>query len=306
MSARWDILGLGVVTVDDLLYVAQYPQADTKLPIQAKRREGGGLTATALVAAARLGASTAYATVLGDDELSHFTLQALEREGVDCSPVRRQAGARPPHSLIIVDQSSGQRTILYSNEGVARYRPEDVNEALVTSCRVLLVDNREVLAALRAVEIAQNWGIPVVGDIEPELEPEAPELMRQVDHLIISFELAAQVTGTTEPERIIPALMTDRRTCCVITAGERGAWYAVKGEPVRHFPAFSVQAIDTTGCGDVFHGAYAAGLARGESIPATIRVAAAAAALKATQPGGRSGIPTRAVVDRFLEQQSSG
>lgn len=302
MSPRWDILGLGVVTVDDLLYVAHYPQANTKLPIRARRREGGGLTATALVAATRLGVSTAYAAVLGDDELSRFSLEALQREGVDCSPVRRQAGAQPPHSLIIVDQLSGQRTILYSNEGVVPYRPEDVSEALLAECRVLLVDNREVLAALRAVEIAHRLGIPVVGDIEPELEPEAPDLMRQIDHLIISIELGMQVTGQTEPERIIPALMTPDRACCLITAGERGGWYAAKGEPVCHFPAFPVQAVDTTGCGDVFHGAYAAGLARGESIPAIIRVAAAAAALKATQPGGRSGIPTRAVVEHFLGQ----
>ncbi len=300
MSPGRDILGLGVVTVDDLLYVAHYPQPDTKLPVQARRRQGGGLTATALVAAARLGASTAYAAVLGDDELSRFTLQELEREGVDCSPVRRLAGARPYHSLIIVDQSSGQRTILYSDEGVVRYRPEDVSEALLADCRVLLVDNREVLAALRAVEIAQALGIPVVADIEPELEPEAPELMRQVDHLIISLKFAMQVTGETRPEQIIAALMTGRRACCVITAGERGGWYAEKGQPVRHFPAFPVQAVDTTGCGDVVHGAYAACLAQGQNIPAAIRLASAAAALKATQPGGRSGIPTRAAVERFL------
>lgn len=305
MNPRWDILGLGVVTVDDILYVARYPEVNTKLPVQASRREGGGLTATALVAAARFGAATAYAAVLGDDELSRFSFQALEREGVDCSPIRRQAEARPPYSLIIVDQSSGQRTILYSNEGVIRYRAEDVTEALVANCRVILVDNREVLAALRAVEIARTLGIPVVGDIEPELEPEAPELMRQIDHLIVSFELAAQVTGETQPERILSALMTAGRACCVITAGEQGGWYAIKGEPVCHFPAFPVQAVDTTGCGDVFHGVYAAGLARGENIPKIIQMAAAAAALKATQPGGRSGIPTRAVVESFLTSYKS-
>jgi ribokinase len=285
--------------VDDLLYVSHYPPADSKLPIQAKQRQGGGLTATALVAATRLGAATALATVLGDDELSIFTLQELEREGVDCSPIRRQAGARPYYAVIIVDQASGQRTILYSAEGVTPYRPEDITENLVAQCRVLFVDNRAVAAALPAVALARRLGIPVVADIELELEPDTPALMDQVDHLIVGIELAARVTGASQPEQMVRAL-AGKRAGCVVTAGERGCWYAAQGGPVQHVPAFPVQAVDTTGCGDVFHGAYAACLARGESVPRTIQVAAAAAALKATQPGGRAGIPNRATVERFL------
>jgi ribokinase len=300
MSARWDILGLGVVAVDDLVYVAHYPQPDSKVPIMTKRREGGGLTATALVAATRLGASTAYAAVLGDDELSEFTRQALAQAGVDRSLIRRQAQARPPHSIIIVDQSTGQRTILYSTEGVVPYPPEAVTEELVGAGRVLFVDNRVVAAALRAVELAHALGIPVVGDIEPELEPGVLELMQQIDHLIIGIELAGQVTGETQPERMVQALGGVKRACCVITAGERGCWYSERGGPVQHRAAFPIQVVDTTGCGDVFHGAYAACLAQGESVAAAVRVATAAAALKATQPGGRSGIPDRAAVERFL------
>ena len=304
MSARWDILGLGVVAVDDLVYVAHYPPPDSKLPILAKRREGGGLTATALVAASRLGARTAYSTVLGDDELSRFTIQELEREGVDCTPIQRRAEARPFHSLIIVDQSTGQRTILYSAEGVAQRRPEEVTDELIAGCRLLFVDNRVVEAGLRAVELAHARNIPVVGDIEPEIAPGVPELMRQIDHLIVGIALAAQMTGETQPERIVQALAGDKRACCVVTAGEQGCWYSEWGGQVRHFPAYRIQVVDTTGCGDVFHGAYAACLAQGESVTTAIQVATAAAALKATQPGGRTGIPDRPTVDRFLSMTS--
>jgi sulfofructose kinase len=88
----------------------------------------------------------------------------------------------------------------------------------------------------------------------------------------------------------------------VVTAGEQGCWYAERDGPVRHFPAYRVQVVDTTGCGDVFHGAYAACIARGESVERAIQVATATAGIKATHRGGRSGIPTRAAVEEFLQE----
>lgn len=303
MTPRWDILGLGAVAVDDLLYVDHYPIPDTKQPVLSRRREGGGLTATALVAAARLGARTAYATTLGEDELSHFSIEALEREGVDCSLIQRRPDARPFHSIIIVDEATGQRTILYTKEGVASFPPAEVTEAMVSNCRAVFVDNRAAAAGLRAAELAHQHGIPVIGDIELEIEPEARQLMDQIDHLIVGVELARRVTGETQVEAMVRALTGQKRACCVVTAGAQGCWYAEWGGPVRHVPAFPVQPVDTNGCGDVFHGAYAACLVQGESVAAAIEVASAAAAIKATRPGGRSGIPDRATVERFLKMQ---
>lgn len=303
MTPRWDILGLGAVAVDDLLYVAHYPVPDTKQPVLSKRREGGGLTATALVAAARLGARTAYATTLGEDELSRFSIEALEQEGVDCSPIQHQPDARPFHSIIIVDQVTGQRTILYTKEGVTSFPPAEVTEAMVSNCRAVFVDNRAAAASLRAAELAHRHDIPVIGDIELEIEPEAKLLLDQIDHLIVGVELARRVTGQTEIEAMVRALTGQERACCVVTAGARGCWYAERGGPVQHVPAFPVQPVDTNGCGDVFHGAYAACLVQGESVAKAIEVASAVAAIKATQPGGRSGIPNRAAVDRFLQMQ---
>lgn len=287
MTRRWDILGLGAVAVDDLLYVSHYPAPDTKLPVQSRRREGGGLTTTALVAAARLGARTAYATTLGDDELSRFSIAGLEREGVDCSLIQRRPDARPFHSIIIVDQATGQRTILYSAEGVTPLPPAEITESLVANCRMVFVDNRAVAPGLRAAELAHRQNIPVIGDIEPEIEPEAWALLDQIDHLIVGVVLAGQITGETEEEAMVRALTGGTRACCVVTAGEQGCWYAERGGPVQHVPAFPVQVVDTTGCGDVFHGAYAACIAKGESVAAAIEIASAAAALKATHIGRR-------------------
>ena len=94
MSRCWDVLGVGVVAVDDLYFVDQHPQPDTKQRIAGKRRQGGGNAATAMVAAARLGTIAAFCAILGDDDLSGYTLAELEREGVDCSPIVRRAWRR--------------------------------------------------------------------------------------------------------------------------------------------------------------------------------------------------------------------
>jgi sulfofructose kinase len=302
----WDVLGFGVVAVDDLLYVDGYPPPDTKIRIQAQRREGGGLAGTALVAVARLGARAAYGGILGDDEFSRFTIRELEREGVDCTPVLYRDEARPYRAVIIVDQSTGQRTIFYSADGVIERRPEEMAEELIARCRVLFVDFTVGDGGLRAIQLAHAHGIPVVGDIEQETIPGVETLMRQIDHLIIGVGLAGQLTGETQPDRMVRVLASAERACCVVTGGERGCWYSERGAAVRHFPAYRVQVADTTGCGDVFHGAYAACIAQGESVPTAIKVATATAGLKATQPGGRTGIPNRTTVDRFLREREKG
>jgi sulfofructose kinase len=302
MSTAWDLLGFGVVAVDDLIYVDHYPAPGTKLQILAQRREGGGLAATALVAASRLGARSAYAGVLGDDELSRFSLQELTREGVDCTPVLRRTQARPIHSMVIVDRSTAQRTILYTTEGYTQRRPEEITDELVAKCRVLFVDHLTLEGGLRAVELAHVHGIPIVGDIEGVNWPGIWDLMHQIDHLIVGVDLAERVTGENEPEDMVRAFSENGRACAVVTAGERGCWYAEHGGTVRHHPAFKVQVVDTTGCGDVFHGTYAASLAQGEPVDTAVQIATAAAGIKATQPGGRAGIPSRATIDRFLRE----
>src|SRR6516162_4375395 len=118
MTRSFDIVGLGCAAVDDLLYVPAYPPADAKVQILRRERQGGGLTATALVAAARLGSRCAYAGVLGEDELSHFLRQRFQREGVDISLVRHRLDARPIHSIIVVDEGTQTRNIFYDLEGV--------------------------------------------------------------------------------------------------------------------------------------------------------------------------------------------
>lgn len=302
-GAGWDVLGIGAVAVDDLFYLDRFPQPDEKLPVAALRRQGGGLTATAVVAAARLGARAAFCAVLGDDDLSRFSLDELRREGVDCSPVLRQPDARPRYSAILVDRSTGRRTVLSVKEGWTPAPPAHIAAVLRMGCRVLLVDHVTAAEVRGAVRRARSRGIPVVADIERPDAPGVTELLPWVDHLIVGERAARLLTGGADPAAAARELGRGR-DCAAVTAGEGGCWFYARAlaRDVQYQPAFRVPTVDTTGCGDVFHGAYAAALARGETIAGALCIAAAAAALKATQEGGRAGIPDAARLAAFLAE----
>jgi sugar/nucleoside kinase (ribokinase family) len=300
MERRWDVLGFGAVAVDELVYVERHPDPDGKVPVQAHRREGGGLTGTALVAVARLGGRAAYCGVLGTDELSQYTLRELERAGVDCSCVIRQPGAGPIHSFVIVVPPTSQRTVLAFRDDFVARPPETITEDLVGACRVLFVDHVAVEPALRAAQLARVRGVPVVADLESDCDSALVELMELVDHLIVGIHFAQRATGRSTPEEAVRALARRDRACTVVTAGARGCLYSEYGGEVQTVPALQVPVVDTTGCGDVFHGAYAVCIARGMEPNQAILVANITAGIKATCPGGRGGIPDWGTVERVL------
>ena len=298
----FDLLGLGTVAVDDLLFVEQYPPPDSKVRIARQERHCGGMTATALVAASRLGARCAYAGVLGEDELSAFALSRMAAEGIDLSAARRQAGAGCIHSYVVVDERQRTRTIFYDMDGFVGASAGWPEPEWILSARVLFVDHLGVPGMVRAARLAREAGIPVVGDLESDRDPDFAELLDTVDHLIIPEAFARKLSDQTEAAAAAQWLSDETRVV-VVTCGERGCWYIDPAGQLCHQPAYPVSVVDTTGCGDVFHGAYAAGLARGLSLEERVQLASAAAALKATQPGGQHGIPTWAAVEDFLARQ---
>ncbi|MBL8130627.1 MAG: permease [Anaerolineae bacterium] len=303
MEKRWDILGIGSATVDDLLFVPAFPVQDTKNKLDRVERFGGGLTATALVTAARLGARAAFAGVLGDDDISRWIEIDLAREGVDVSLLPRHPDARPIHAFIIVDSTAETRTILYTVDGRTGAHDDLPAAEDIRAAKALLIDDISVDhadALIRPAQIALDAGMPVVADFEWTNDP---ALIAIPDHLIVSQRFAARVTGETAPEAAARALWHDRRAVVVITCGAEGSWLLARGGVASHHPAFPVPVVDTTGCGDVFHGAYAVALARGLPPDERVRYATAAAALKATQAGGRKGIPTHEQVEVFLRSQ---
>jgi sugar/nucleoside kinase (ribokinase family) len=305
MVGHFDILGLGCTAVDDLIYVESYPAADGEAPIRGQERQAGGLTCTALVAAARMGARCQYAGGLGGDEFSRFVQRRLEEEGIGLDYLDRRDDARPAHSVIIVDESRHTRTIFCDSDGAARARVDWPADDVIRAAGVLFVDHFGVEGMIRAVRVARAAGIPVVADFAGALADERfAELVALVDHPVVSLAFARRWTRCEQPGDAARALWNAGRQAVVVTCGADGCWYLGGNDPhtPRHQPALRVAVVDTTGCGDVFHGAYAAGLAGGLELADRIRLASAAAALKATRPGGQAGIPTRAAIDRFLEE----
>jgi len=304
-APQFDILGLGAVAVDDLLYVDEYPPVDGKVRVHRRERQCGGNIGTGLVAAARLGSRCAYAGVLGDDELSRFVMDSFIREGIDLTYRVDRPDARPFHSTVIVERCANTRTIFGSLDGVAGADPTRPDAELISSASVLLVDYHGVEGILRATRIAREAGVGVVADIERDPGGPFAELLALVDHLIVPERFARQATGVNDPARATEALWSDDRAAVVVTCGPAGCWYL--GEPSqegpRHYPAPAIDVVDTTGCGDVFHGAYAAALADGNDLHQRVAIASATAALKATKPGGQAGCPTRRAVEQFLAEQ---
>jgi len=297
-----DVLGLGAVAVDDLYYLDGFPRPDEKVLVVSSERQAGGLTGTALVAAARLGCRAAYAGTLGEDELSRYILDGLRAEGVSTEWAVHRRGARPYRSAVIVDRKTNSRTVLSCADGVLGADPGLPEESLIRSSKVLFVDHSGAPGMLRAARIARRAGIPVVGDFERRYAAPFDELLAMTDHLVLPVEFACQLTGARDGRTAAEALWDRSRAAVVVTEGAEGSWYVSSELPggARHQPAFRVETVDTTGCGDVFHGAYAAGLARGLGLAERVRLASAAAAIKATRTGGQKGIPTRAEVDAFL------
>jgi sulfofructose kinase len=303
MTKQFDLLGLGCTAVDDILYVPTYPPADAKVEVRLRERHCGGLTATALVAGARLGARCAFAGTLGHDEESRFVLETLKREGVNLKHAVRDAAAGPVRSVIVVDETHRTRNIFYETRRALGAAPRLPAERVIRSTRVLLVDRFGIPGMIRAAQIARAAGIPVVADFESSHLPRFNELLGLADHLILSEAFARRLTGAKTPQSAALKLWRTDRSAVVITCGAKGCWFLdANYKRATHLLAFQVSVLDTTGCGDVFHGAYAMALSRGIGLPERLRFASAAAALKAGTHGGQAGIPTLKQIKAFLRR----
>ena len=299
---KFDVLGLGCAAVDDVLYVPTFPAADGKVRVERTARRYGGLTGAALVTAARLGARCAYGGCLGTDEFSQRVADNFTSEGVDISHAPRLPEARVVHSTIVVSRDTGSRNVFYEADGLIGAHDSLPSPEVIRDAKVLFIDHYGMAGNLRAARLARSARVAVVADLEDEAVPLFRKVLDLVDHLILSEEFALCISRAANAANAAKALWQSGRAAVIVTCGSKGCWSVSAGpeaKPRRH-PAFKVEAVDTTGCGDVFHGAYAAALARGDSLEERIRFAAAAAALKATQPD----FPRSAEVKQFMKKQA--
>jgi sulfofructose kinase len=294
IAPDFDVLGFGTLAVDGFLYVEKYPAADGKVEVLRERRGFGGLVATALAAAARLGARCGYAAVLGHDAISDDCLRGLIAAGVRDDFILREPGAGPVRSIIVVEEKRGTRTIFFNRGGHRAYPSGQITAELLQRARVLLIDQTGIDTMIDLAKLASSLGLPVVADMESPDRPRTNEFTRAITHLIAPLHFARAVTGQSDPEKIVQTLHYDcPRPCTAVTCGTDGCLFMAGKEArnVCHQPAFQVRTMETTGCGDVYHGAYASALASGKPVHECIRFASAAAAVYASRPSGWEFLP---------------
>ena len=295
----FDAVALGLNAVDHLIVVPQFPAFNSKTAFLSHTLAPGGQAATAMVALARLGMRSRYIGKVGNDDLGRFQIHSISSEGVDTSGVQMVDRVESQTAFIIIDQASGERTILWHRDAGLTLSEDEVDRATVTSGRVLHLDGHDVAASITAAGYARAAGVPTVLDID-QLYPGVEGLLPLIDFLISSSSFPETVTGEPDLRKALPMLAAQTGAPFVAaTLGENGVLAYVRGQYI-HSPAFKVECRDTTGAGDAFHGGFIYGLLAGLSVEQTLRVANAVAALKCRAVGARTALPTRAALESFL------
>lgn len=292
-SPRFDVIGIGGCAWDLLGTVRRYPEPGQKVPLLQQRAEGGGQAATALVAVARLGGRAALLGTVGDDEYGEKIRAGLAAEGVDLSHLILDPGKTSHWAFCAVQEGTGEREIFFCTGTKRKLTPADVAPEFVRSGRCLLMDTHHWEASVRAAEIARAAGLPVITDLEHP-GPTVERLLHLGTHHVMPEHFLLEHTGETDPERAAAALLaTYAPEVLVVTRGVRGCVGYEAGDRVEQ-AAYRVEpTVDTTGAGDVFHGAFAYGLTLGYDLPRNLAFASLVAGLKCRALGGRSGIPRR-------------
>jgi len=298
VATRFDVVGVGYTALDHLAVVPHLPEENRKLEIGRFLIQGGGPTATAVVTARRLGLDAAFIGKVGDDDFGRSMLEELRGEGVDVSRVVVERGARSQYAFIMVDRISAARTILWTRGDLEPFTGGEVDCDLVSSARGLLVDSLEPAAALAAAGAAREAGVPVVIDAGT-LREGVRELLPLCDYIVASELFAEQISEGGNREEALERIMEYGPRAAVVTLGERGC-AAFTSSGLVEVPGFEVEAVDTTGAGDVFHGAFLFGVLKGWDIERICLFSNAVAALKCRRLGGRAGIPDLPEAMRFL------
>ncbi|MCX5752129.1 MAG: PfkB family carbohydrate kinase [Candidatus Krumholzibacteria bacterium] len=304
MQKRFDVVGIGYTALDYLGIVPHLPVENTKLEVRDFTIQGGGPTATAMVTMRRLGLSAAYAGKVGDDPFGERMLEELRREDVDASAVIVEPGATSQYAFIMVDAATAARTILWTRGSVSPLKAHEVNLDLVRSARGLFIDDLEPEAALVAAKAARKAEIPVLIDAG-SLREGVRELLPLCDYIIASELFAEQISGSKNLRAALETLGAFGPKASVVTLGEKGCAY-LSGAEVVDVPGFAVKAVDTTGAGDVFHGAYLFAVLEGLDTMRACVFANAVAALKCRRLGGRAGIPSLSEALAFLSRERPG
>jgi sulfofructose kinase len=286
-----DVVGLGLNATDTVILVRDFPALGGKERVTALSRQAGGQIATALVTCGRLGLRTRYIGKVGDDTAGKFQLESLSKENVDVRHVRVVEGTPNQFGHIIVDQATGERTVFWDRDSRLTVTPGELSRDAIETSRCLHLDGCDVEACLLAAQWARQVGIPVVADLDTVYK-EVEMLFPYIDYLLASANFLPSATGQDDPFLVLEYMAREYHIKVPgMTLGRDGALVYSKGQFI-YSPGFVVETVDTTGAGDVFHGAFIFGLLQSWPLARILDFSNAMAALNCMALGARGGIRT--------------
>lgn len=289
MSAPFDVVGVGLNATDTLLVVPHFPAYAGKAPFHDEILSPGGQVASAMVTCARLGLATKYIGTVGDDERGRIQIESLRGSGIDLEHVQIRQGCANQSAYIIIDRTTGERTVLWRRDDCLRLAPAEIAPEQITCARLLHIDGHDTAAVERAAQIARAAGMPVTVDVDT-IYHGFDRVLPHVDYLIASSEFPVQWTNERDPFRALEMIQQEyRMRVAAMTLGAHGALALEEGKFV-YSPAFVVDCVDTTGAGDVFHGAFCYAVLQRMGMKDALDFSNAMAALNCTALGARGGI----------------
>ena len=296
-APRVDVVGIGENSVDLVYRLPGAAAPNTKFRASAHSVSCGGQVATTLAACSALGLRTTYVGTFGDDANGQLARDTLAEVGVDLShAVVRNAPNR--HAVILVDERNGDRTVVWHREPTLVMRVEDIPSSVVSRARLVHVDDLDEAASIAAARVAVGAGVPVTSDIDRVTE-QTPTLVALATVPIFSSHVPSELTGERDPERALRALRKSHSGWLCVTLGTDGAML-LDGDRLHHVPAFVVDAVDTTGAGDVFRAAFIHALLQSQSPAEILRFASAAAAISCTRAGAITGVPALEEIQQLM------
>ncbi|HSE84241.1 MAG TPA: PfkB family carbohydrate kinase [Thermodesulfobacteriota bacterium] len=285
---RFDVVGIGQVCIDYVGKVERYPEAEGRVELEEPITLSGGPTATALTVLARYGLRVAFVGKVGDDDTGRKVTQDLEEEGVDTSFLIVEKNRKTQFSFIPVERQSGRRTVFWSRGSVTPLKPKEIKKGIITHSRAIHFDDLYTEAVAEAARIAKRSNVIVSMDAG-NYEEGMGELKGKVDLFIVSLDFLKQYSGEANPRKGIKKLKDFRATVTTVTLGDKGS-LTIYDNRLIEIPAYRVEAVDTTGAGDVFHGAFLYGWLQNWEVEHALKFASAAAAVNCLKLGARGGI----------------
>ncbi len=301
-ESQFDVVGVGLNATDTMLIVPRFPAYGGKVPFTSEFYSVGGQVATAMVTCARLGLRAKYIGTVGDDYRGRIQLDSLRQSGIDIEHVQQRVNCANQSAYIIVDASTGERTVFWSRPDCLTISPGEITEDQIACARLLHIDGHDTPAVEHAARIARSRGIPVTVDVDT-IYAGFERVLPLVDYLISSSEFPTRWTGIADPIDALAAIQRQSGTPVAgMTLGAHGAlaWSELDSRFI-YSPGFVVNCVDTTGAGDVFHGAFCYAVLQRMPMADALEFSNAMAALNCSAFGARGGIATIEEAHRLIQ-----